>query len=62
MRPNDLGNRRGEFGRKELDSHCAMSEELGRHRALAEACREIDELIKQADAVVEPPYSAGSND
>jgi len=37
---------RGEFGRKELDSHSKMGELLGRHRALAEACREIDEVLK----------------
>ena len=37
---------RGEFGRKELDSHAKMGELLGRHRALAEACREIDEVLK----------------
>ena len=37
---------RGEFGRKELDSHTKMGELLGRHRALAEACREIDEVLK----------------
>ena len=40
---------RGEFGRKELDAHIAGGEKLGRHRALAEACREIDELLKQAN-------------
>jgi len=37
---------RGEFGRKELDAHCKAGELLGRHRALAEACREIDEVLK----------------
>lgn len=40
---------RGEFGRKELDSHVKMAELLGRYRALAEACREIDEVL-QANA------------
>ncbi|MCG2680733.1 MAG: hypothetical protein L6455_12340, partial [Kiritimatiellae bacterium] len=38
--------KRGEFGRKELDSHAKMGELLGRHRALAEACCEIDEVLK----------------
>ena len=37
---------RGEFGRKELNSHTKMGELLGRHRALAEACREIDKVLK----------------
>lgn len=36
---------RGEFGRKELDAHCAAAEKLGRHRALAEACLEIQEIL-----------------
>lgn len=36
---------RGKFGRKELDAHCASAEKLGRHRALAEACREINQLL-----------------
>lgn len=36
----------GEFGRKELDAHCKGGELLGRHRALAEACREINEILK----------------
>lgn len=49
---------RGEFGRKELDAHCAGGEKLGRHRALAEACREIDEL---AQGVLLPPNSVISN-
>ena len=40
---------RGEFGRKELDSHTKMGELLGRHRALAEACREIDDVVKAND-------------
>ena len=40
---------RGQFGRKELDAHCAGGEKLGRHRALVEACREIDALLKEAN-------------
>lgn len=36
---------RGEFGRKELDAHCAAAEKLGRHRALAEVCRELEALL-----------------
>ena len=40
---------RGEFGRKELDSHAKIGELLGRHRALAEACREMDEVLKAND-------------
>ena len=48
---------RGQFGRKELDAHCAGGEKLGRHRALAEACREIDELLKQANSVFNKPVS-----
>lgn len=38
----------GKFGRKELDSHCKAAELLGRHRAFAEACCEIDEVSKAA--------------
>ena len=47
---------RGEFGRKELDAHTAGGEKLGRHRALAEACREIDELLKQANIVLDESH------
>jgi hypothetical protein len=36
---------RGGFGRKELDAHIAGGEKLGRHRAFAEVCREIDILL-----------------
>lgn len=50
---------RGEFGRKELDSHTKMGELLGRHRALAEACREIDEVLK-ANAKAQRPAVAGT--
>jgi hypothetical protein len=37
---------RGEFGHNELTAHCRGAELLGRHRALAEACREIDDVLK----------------
>ena len=46
---------RGEFGKKELDAHTASGEKLGRHRALAEVCREIDGLLKQADLQNQTP-------
>ena len=39
--------KRGEFGRKELDSHRRIGELLGRHRALTEMCREIDKLLNK---------------
>ena len=51
---------RGEFGRKELDSHAKMGELLGRHRALAEACREIDEVLKANASLDRPAASAGT--
>lgn len=50
---------RGEFGRKELDSHTKMGELLGRHRALAEACREIDEVLKANKSVTVASPAAG---
>jgi hypothetical protein len=41
----------GKFRRKELDAHNAAAEKLGRHRALAEVCRELDKIIN-ADAML----------
>lgn len=45
---------RGEFGRNELDSHTKMGELLGRHRALAEVCHDIDEVFKTNDMIHRP--------
>lgn len=42
--------KRGEFGIKELDSHTKIGELLGRHRALVEACREIDKVLNGTNA------------
>lgn len=36
---------RGEFGINELNAHVDGGEKLGRHRALVEACKDIDELL-----------------
>lgn len=38
--------KKGEFGEKELNAHKQMSELLGKHRAFAEVCRELEEMIK----------------
>ena len=46
---------RGEFGRKELDAHRKAGELLGRHRALAEACREIDDVLEAEQGVIQQP-------
>ena len=36
----------GKFGKAELDAHIVGGELLGRHRAMIEACREIDCLLR----------------
>ena len=40
---------REKFGRKEMNEQLKMGEILGRHHALAEVCREIEELIEGAE-------------
>ena len=50
---------RGWFGEAELKAHCAVAEKLGRHRALAEVCRDIEvvlEAVKEgSDALPQVP-------
>jgi hypothetical protein len=38
--------KKGEFGVIELEAHKKMGELLGKHRAFAEVCRELGEMIK----------------
>ena len=41
---------RGKFGEAELKAHCAAAEKLGRHRALHEAAKLLEEAYKAWDA------------
>lgn len=37
---------RGKFGEAELKAHCAAAEKLGRHRALYEAAKMLEEALR----------------
>ncbi len=37
---------RGKFGEAELKAHCAAAEKLGRHRALHEAAKMLEEALR----------------
>lgn len=37
---------RGKFGEAELKAHCAAAEKLGRHRALHEAAKMLEEVLR----------------
>ncbi len=43
---------RGKFGEAELKAHCAAAEKLGRHRALHEAAKMLEEAREQIAEVI----------
>ena len=52
----------GEFGREELSAHKDVSAALGRHRAFAQVCRELDEILKETTDETEGVEGVKNND
>jgi len=49
---------RGKFGEAELKAHCAAAEKLGRHRALHEAAKMLEEALRSNAAGKAHPEGA----